>query len=144
MATCGQGIVMRTIGKCLVAVIAMAFALGLSPAHADKRVALVVGNSAYVNVPRLANPANDARLMADTLRVAGLYAGRAAARSSISTSPDFDRAVQDFGDQLQGADVGCSTTPAMACRCTAPTIWCRSAPIRPRRPMSICRCSTAT
>ena len=35
-------------------------------AHADKRVALVVGNAAYVNVPRLVNPANDARQVADT------------------------------------------------------------------------------
>jgi hypothetical protein len=26
------------------------------PAHADKRVALVIGNSAYVHVPRFANP----------------------------------------------------------------------------------------
>jgi hypothetical protein len=38
------------------------------PAHADKRVALVVGNSAYKSVAPLANPQNDARLMADTLR----------------------------------------------------------------------------
>ena len=40
-------------------------------AFADSRVALVVGNSGYVNVPRLSNPANDARLMADTLRTLG-------------------------------------------------------------------------
>ncbi len=29
-------------------------------AHAEKRVALVIGNSAYKNVARLHNPANDA------------------------------------------------------------------------------------
>lgn len=42
-----------------------------APAMAEKRVALVIGNSAYVNVPRLTNPDNDARLMADTLRSLG-------------------------------------------------------------------------
>ncbi|WP_348637484.1 caspase family protein [Bradyrhizobium sp. ISRA430] len=39
-----------------------------STAVADRRVALVVGNSSYRYIPRLDNPANDARLMADTLR----------------------------------------------------------------------------
>ena len=39
-----------------------------APAAAEKRVALVIGNSTYVNVPRLSNPANDAKLMADTLK----------------------------------------------------------------------------
>jgi hypothetical protein len=41
------------------------------PAHADRRLALVVGNSDYLNVPQLANPANDAGLMVDTLRALG-------------------------------------------------------------------------
>jgi Caspase domain len=43
----------------------------LAPAHADKRVALVVGNSSYRNVGRLDNPANDAKLLSDTLRAIG-------------------------------------------------------------------------
>jgi hypothetical protein len=34
--------------------------LGLAPALADKRVALVIGNSSYRNVPSLPNPRNDA------------------------------------------------------------------------------------
>jgi Caspase domain len=38
-----------------------------SAAHAEKRVALVIGNSAYRSVPALPNPAADARLMSDTL-----------------------------------------------------------------------------
>jgi len=33
------------------------------PAFAGKRVALVVGDSAYQNVPPLRNPANDAAMM---------------------------------------------------------------------------------
>src|SRR5215831_5292357 len=33
------------------------------PAFADKRVALVIGNSAYQNAPLLANPTNDSAMM---------------------------------------------------------------------------------
>jgi uncharacterized caspase-like protein len=32
----------------------------VQPAPADKRVALVIGNSSYRNVAKLSNPANDA------------------------------------------------------------------------------------
>ena len=39
------------------------FCLGCESAHAEKRVALVIGNSAYKGVPRLANPVNDASLV---------------------------------------------------------------------------------
>ncbi len=42
--------------------------LGLfAPAHAEKRVALVVGNGAYVHADTLTNPVNDARGMRDAL-----------------------------------------------------------------------------
>src|SRR5262249_9554819 len=47
------------------------FAALMSPVFAEKRVALVVGNSAYPYVPRLTNPANDARLLSETLRSLG-------------------------------------------------------------------------
>ena len=40
-------------------------------AHAEKRVALVIGNSGYQHVARLANPANDASAFTDTLKRAG-------------------------------------------------------------------------
>jgi hypothetical protein len=76
-----------------------------APALADKRVALVVGNSAYVNVPRLTNPANDARLMADTLRSLGFTLVGGGAQLDLDKA-GFDNAVQNFGNQLQGADVG--------------------------------------
>ena len=33
----------------------------------ERRVALVIGNGQYAYVPRLANPPNDAQLIADTL-----------------------------------------------------------------------------
>jgi uncharacterized caspase-like protein len=84
-----------------------AFALLLAlaaPAQADKRVALVVGNSAYVNVPRLDNPRNDARLMADTLRGLGFTVVGNAAQVDLDKA-GLDVAVQSFGRQIQGADV---------------------------------------
>jgi uncharacterized caspase-like protein len=75
-----------------------------SSALAEKRVALVVGNSAYQNVTRLDNTRNDAALMAETLADLGfsLIGGRA--------QLDLDKAaldadVQNFGQQIQGADV---------------------------------------
>jgi hypothetical protein len=74
------------------------------PAFAEKRIALVVGNSAYQNITRLENPRNDATLMAETLSGLGftLIGGRA--------QLDLDKAaldtdVQNFGRQIQGADV---------------------------------------
>jgi hypothetical protein len=75
------------------------------PARADKRVALVVGNSDYVNVPRLANPANDAALVVDTLRALGFAVVGGAAQLNLDESK-FRQLVRDFGAQLQGADVG--------------------------------------
>jgi hypothetical protein len=39
-------------------------ALGGACAHADKRVALVIGSSAYKNVAQLKNPVNDAAVVA--------------------------------------------------------------------------------
>jgi hypothetical protein len=49
----------------------LSIALGLGQASAEKRVALVVGNGAYTNAPRLPNPANDAADIAAALRRAG-------------------------------------------------------------------------
>src|SRR6266581_4101442 len=74
------------------------------PAAAEKRVALVIGNSAYQNVTRLDNPRNDAVLMADTLSGLGftLIGGRAQLDLDKSA---MDAAVQNFGRQVQGADV---------------------------------------
>jgi len=76
-----------------------------SPAFAEKRIALVVGNSNYQHVPRLNNPANDARLMADTLRSLGFALVEGGAQIDLDKT-SFDNAVRNFGRQLQGADVG--------------------------------------
>jgi hypothetical protein len=50
----------------------MAFALGLllwiAPAHAERRVALVIGNAAYQSATPLRTPVSDAVAVAETLR----------------------------------------------------------------------------
>jgi hypothetical protein len=89
---------------CAAALIVSLGWLLAGPAAADRRVALVVGNSAYLNVPRLANPANDARLMADTLRSLGFTLIGGGALLDLD-KPRLEIAVQNFGNQLQGADV---------------------------------------
>src|ERR1700730_1683850 len=53
---------------------AILICLGVAPGQADKRVALVVGNSAYQNTPVLPNPKNDASDMAAALRALGFEA----------------------------------------------------------------------
>ena len=74
------------------------------PAAAEKRVALVIGNSSYVHVGRLSNPANDAKLMADTLKSVGFTLVGGTAQLDLDKA-GLDRVVQDFGARLQGADV---------------------------------------
>ena len=59
------------MGRCLLAVVILGFVALVQPANAaGPRVALVIGNSGYSDAP-LANPANDARLIAETLRGLG-------------------------------------------------------------------------
>ena len=70
-----------------------------------RRVALVVGNSAYQNVPQLNNPSNDARLIADTLQRLGFVLIGGSAQLDLDKVV-FDKIVRSFGRQLQGADVG--------------------------------------
>jgi hypothetical protein len=70
-----------------------------------KRVALVIGNSQYQNVTRLDNPVNDAKLMADALKSLGFKLIGEGPQLDLEKA-GFDSAVQAFGNQLQGAEVG--------------------------------------
>jgi hypothetical protein len=88
------------------AVIALTLLLSaiVAPAAAEKRIALVVGNSAYQNITRLDNPKNDALLMADTLGGLGFTLVGGKAQLDLDKAA-LDSAVQNFGRQVQGADV---------------------------------------
>jgi uncharacterized caspase-like protein len=55
----------------LAASLAVALLALAPPAHAEKRVALVIGNNDYRNVPKLQKAVNDARTMGETLKQLG-------------------------------------------------------------------------
>src|SRR6202048_3488694 len=61
----------RLSGLPMLTGIAVALMALAAPAHAEKRVALVIGNNDYRNVPKLQKAVNDARTMAETLRQLG-------------------------------------------------------------------------
>jgi uncharacterized caspase-like protein len=82
--------------------LAAALILVCQPALADKRVALVLGNSAYQNVPPLTNPVNDAMLMADTLKKAGF--DLVDFRQNLSAQ-ETRRVLRDFADKSADADI---------------------------------------
>ena len=73
--------------------------MGWGQAWAEPRIALIMGNGAYVNVRALANPANDAQLMADTLGGLGFTVTlvRDGGKAAMSA------AVAKFGSDLRAA-----------------------------------------
>jgi carboxyl-terminal processing protease len=87
-----------------LAAVAAAFVSAPFPALADKRIALVVGNSNYQNITRLENPRNDATLMATTLRSLDFTLVGDGPQLDLDKAA-LDLAVQKFGSTLQGADV---------------------------------------
>ena len=74
---------------------------GLS-AFAEKRVALIIGNSAYKNVARLKNPANDASAVTAMLKSAGFDTVDSRADLSVI---EMRRALREFGNKTRDADV---------------------------------------
>lgn len=71
-------------------------------AAAERRVALVIGNAAYMNAPTLRNPGNDARDVTEALTKLGF---------EVQFGLDLDqsgfaRAIDGFARALEGADVG--------------------------------------
>jgi len=77
--------------------LATCIAAAAVPAHAEKRVALVVGNNDYRNVPKLQKAVNDARTMGDTLKQLGftvMVAENQNRQAFSQTLLAFDRAVE--------------------------------------------------
>jgi Caspase domain/Sel1 repeat len=96
--TCRIAIVSRLIFA------AFLMCAGMGSVHAEKRVALVIGNSAYRTVPALPNPAADAKLMSDTLLSLGFFVVGGGAQVDLDKA-SFDETLREFGKQLIGADV---------------------------------------
>jgi hypothetical protein len=99
-----KGTIMRVLGffGSVKFWIAAALILIGQPALAEMRVALVLGNSAYQNVPPLSNPVNDAALMAKTLKDAGFDV--VDSRQNLSAL-DTRRVLREFADKATNADV---------------------------------------
>jgi uncharacterized caspase-like protein len=89
---------MRIVAAAICAVIMISF--GVGPGHADKRVALVVGNTAYQNTPALPNPANDAEDMAAALRAVGF---EVIVEKNVNKR-SLEMAMARFGRIAQNAD----------------------------------------
>jgi hypothetical protein len=73
-----------------------------TPAAADKRVALVFGNSAYQHVNKLPNPAKDAASMAEMLKQSGFDV--VDAKQDVGNA-EMRRMIRDFSDKVREADV---------------------------------------
>lgn len=71
-------------------------------AYAEKRVALLIGNSHYTHVPELANPANDIARVADVLRKAGFDV----VTGTDLTRLQFEDTTRRFMRAAAGADIG--------------------------------------
>jgi uncharacterized caspase-like protein len=84
------------------ALAAAAFLFASGPAFAEKRVALVLGNSAYQNVAPLANPVNDGARIAATLKEAGFDV--VDSRRDLAAA-ETRRALRDFADRARDADI---------------------------------------
>lgn len=83
--------------------ILLLFALSCAgPAVAEKRVALVVGNSAYQHAGRLTNSRNDATDIAGALKKLGFHVIEGFDLDKVS----FDRMIREFATTLQGASAG--------------------------------------
>ncbi|MGY8633873.1 caspase family protein [Bradyrhizobium sp. 14AA] len=78
------------------------FCLGCGGAQAEKRVALVIGNSAYKSAPRLSNPVNDASLVGGMLKKAGFDS--VDIRLDVNAA-DMRRALREFAGRTRDADV---------------------------------------
>ncbi|MGQ0675796.1 MAG: SUMF1/EgtB/PvdO family nonheme iron enzyme [Rhodospirillales bacterium] len=89
--------------------LAVAVAAGLSVAlpvfaqPAEKRVALVIGNGKYQHIGRLANPVNDARVIAQALQKTGFTLIGGGPQLDLD-KPAMERALRGFGREL-GPDV---------------------------------------
>ena len=72
------------------------------PGNAEKRIALVIGNSAYRDVAGLPNPANDAAAIAEMFKAAGFDFVDIRENTTLV---ELRRAVGDFAGIARGADV---------------------------------------
>jgi uncharacterized caspase-like protein len=86
----------------IFALLILAIGLACGPAHADRRVALVIGNSAYKSAPKLGNPVNDATLVGGMFKKAGFDS--VDVRLDLSAS-EMRRMLREFAGRTRDADM---------------------------------------
>ncbi|MCK6452439.1 MAG: caspase family protein, partial [Alphaproteobacteria bacterium] len=92
---------MKAMRVCLLLLLGLWPAVPVPPAAGAGRVALVIGNASYAAMP-LANPVNDARLMAETLRALGFEV----IQRENASKREMELAILDFGEKLKSAGAG--------------------------------------
>src|ERR1700760_713557 len=80
----------------------LVFCAATQMARAEKRIALVVGNSAYQNVVPLTNPVNDAAAIAEMFKKAGFEV--VDSRRDLGNA-EMRRALREFTDKARDADI---------------------------------------
>ncbi|MER8373612.1 caspase domain-containing protein [Mesorhizobium sp. M1406] len=80
---------------------ALALLLTLTAASAQRRVALVLGNSQYEHAPPLANPVRDAQAMAERLKKLDFEV----VSGFDLTKPRTQATIAQFAKQVRGADI---------------------------------------
>ncbi|MEM9054527.1 MAG: caspase family protein, partial [Pseudomonadota bacterium] len=88
------------LGILVLVIVAIIFAT--TAMAQDRRVALVIGNTAYQNVPTLANPRNDAADMSEALTLAGFEV----VEGLDLTRDEMVETVREFVNRLDGASTG--------------------------------------
>ena len=83
-------------------ILALCVLIALGSSAEAKRVALVIGNSAYKHAGELANPKNDATDVAAALKKSGFQVIAALDLDKAS----FDRKIREFASALQDAEAG--------------------------------------
>ena len=91
---------MRRLIWLVLCVLPLLFSANL--AQAEKRVALVIGNSAYQQVPALPNPTNDASDMAAALKALGFDV----IEGHDLSQADMLATIHRFSEALQSVDAG--------------------------------------
>jgi uncharacterized caspase-like protein len=88
--------------RCTIVLAFLACGLLVQPAYADKRVALVIGNSSYRNAPKLTNPENDAAAISLLLKRSGFEIVET--RQNLSAT-DMRRSMREFSETTKDADI---------------------------------------
>src|SRR5690348_14161009 len=85
--------------RLIIAGILLLLLAAAAPLRAETRIALVIGNSGYRHIDRLANPANDARAVAAALRQAGFTLIRGGPQLDAGHS-EMEQLIREFGRAL--------------------------------------------